>query len=124
MTVDFKRNDQYNCWEGTIRAEVVSMSETVLTNKNGKEFVVGTIRYSNGGKPIERSAICYMSNVAKISVGKEYLCNVTITDDQPDSPIISISPLTNAVRATAQDFGFNVETAKAAQHQGAEEVTQ
>ena len=109
---------------GQIKATVTSLGDTVQTNTNGTEYVVGSITFENNkGKVVERSAICYMKNVEKgIEVGKEYLCNVTITEDRPTEPIISISPLTSAVRANSDDFGFDFDSALVAEGVGAEET--
>lgn len=108
-----------NQFTGQIKAKVVSLGDTFVENSNGTEFVVGSIEFE--GKV--RSAICYKANLDKgINVGTEYLCNVVFTEDRPKEPIISISPITSAVRATATDFGFDFEAALKAQGVGAEEV--
>jgi len=104
---------------GQIKATVVSLGDTLLENSNGTEYVVGSISFE--GKT--RSAICYKANLDKgIKLGTDYLCNVVFTEDRPNEPIISISPLTSAVRATAADFGFDFEQALATAGVGAEEV--
>jgi len=117
-------NSELNQFEGQFKATVTSLGEAVQTNVNGKEYVVGAVKFTNNkGEVVERSAICYMKNLEKgISVGNEYLCNVTITEARPTEPIISISPLTSAVRATASDFDFNFAEALALQGVGVEEV--
>lgn len=105
--------------EGFVNAKVVSMSDTLLTNVNGTEYSVGTIEVE--GKQF--SAMCYAKNLSKVTVGENRLCNVIFTEDQPKTPIILITPLTNGVRATAEDFGFDFEATLAAAGVGAEEVT-
>jgi hypothetical protein len=117
-------NSERNQFEGQFKATVTSLGDTVQTNVNGTEYVVGAVKFiNNKNVVIERSAICYMKNVEKgVTVGNEYLCNVTVTQDRPNEPIISISPLTSAVRATADDFGFDFASALTLAGVGAEEV--
>jgi len=124
MEFNFKFNADQNQMEAQIRAEVISLGDKKQVNKNGTEYVVGAIRFTNAqGKIVERSAIAYMKNVEKgITVGETYLCNITVTADRPSEPIISISPLTSAERATADDFNFDFTVALAAAGVGVEEV--
>lgn len=118
-------NAERNQFEGQFKATVTSLGDTVQTNVNGTEYVVGAVKFTNNkGVVVERSAICYMKNVEKgVTVGNEYICNVTVTSDRPNDPIIAISSLTSAVRATADDFGFDFKEALAEAGVGAEEVT-
>jgi hypothetical protein len=111
-------------FEGQFKATVSSLGDTVQTNVNGTEYVVGAVKFVNAsGIEVERSAVCYMKNVEKgVTVGNEYLCNITVTEDRPKEPIISISSLTSAVRATTDDFNFNFDAALAAEEIGAEEL--
>lgn len=105
---NLKFNPEYGQMEGQFKAKVVSLGNTIMTTSKGKPYVVGTIQFANAdGEQVERSAICYEANKGKIVLGETYLCNIVVTQDRPNEPIISISPLTNAVRATADDFGFD-----------------
>ena len=110
-----------NQFTGQITATLISVSDTLLQNKvTGKEFAVATIQFE--GK--QRSAIVYKANLDKgLTVGTDYLCNVTFTAERPEEPIIAVSPLTNAVRATAQDFGFDFAKELKEAGVGAEEMT-
>lgn len=109
-----------NQFNGQITATLISVSDTLLQNKvTGKEYTVATIQFE--GK--QRSAIVYKANLDKgLTVGTDYLCNVTFTAERPEEPIIAVSPLTNAVRATAQDFGFDFTKAMAEAGVGAEQT--
>lgn len=123
MKNDFKftYNAEYNQHEADIYAKVVSLGEVNQVNKKtGTEYAVGAIEFTNAdGEQKTVSAICYKKNVEKgIKIGGTYLCNVVITDEQPDSPIIKISSLTSNVRATCSDFAF----IPAEVHAGAEQV--
>ena len=117
-------NPERNQFEGQIKAEVISMGDSLKKNVNGTEYVVGAIRFTDAtGKTVERSAICYVKNLDKgVEVGNTYLCNVTITAEKPNEPFISISPLTSAERSSANDFGFDFEAALAEASVGAEEL--
>lgn len=104
---------------GQITAKVISLGDTLLENSNGTEYVVGSIEFD--GKV--RSAICYKANLDKgINPGTEYLCNVTFTAARPQEPIIAISSLTGAVRASADDFDFDFEAVMAEAGVGAEQI--
>lgn len=116
---NLKFDAERNQFTGQITATVISLGDTVKENSNGTKFVVGSIQFE--GKI--RSAICYMANLDKgINIGTDYLCNVTFTSDRPSAPIIAISSLTGAVRASADDFNFDFKAALAEVGVGAEEV--
>ena len=120
MQLENKEFDaQRNQFTGQIKATVVSLGDTLLQNVNNTEYVVGTIQFD--GK--QRSAICYKANLDKgITPGQSYICNVTITADRPNEPIISISSLTSAIRASASDFDFDFAAELVAASVGVEEV--
>lgn len=126
MTQDFnlKYNSERDQFEGQFKAKVTSLGPVNQANSNGTEFAVGSIQMTTAhGELKEVSAICYKKNVEKgIIVGETYVCNVAVTQDRPNEPIISISPLTTAIRATANDFGFVFETELANVGVGAEEL--
>lgn len=105
-------------------ATVVSLGTTTQTNVNGTNYFVGSVSFKDAkGVTQTRSAICYEANAEKgIEVGGEYIINVTATKDRPNEPILSISPLTGAVRASAADFNFDYEKMLATANVGAEEV--
>lgn len=125
-TQDFnlKYNAERGQFEGQFKARVTSLGPVNQVNTNGTEYAVGSVQFTTAhGELKEVSAICYRKNVEKgITVGETYVCNVAVTEARPNEPIISISPLTTAVRATADDFGFDFEAALAQTGVGAEEV--
>ncbi len=124
MDFNLSFNEEQGQFEGQFKAVVTSLGSTVQKNVNGTEYVVGAIKFTNAsGQEVERSAICYMKNLDKgITVGESYLCNVAVTEARPNEPIISISPLTSAVRATSEDFNFDFAAAMAEQGVGAEQI--
>jgi hypothetical protein len=121
---NLKYNAERDQFEGQFKAKVTSLGPVNQENSNGTEYAVGSVQMTTAhGELKEVSAICYKKNVEKgITVGETYICNVAVTKDRPNEPIISISPLTSAVRATADDFGFVFADALAEVGVGAEEV--
>jgi len=116
---NLKFDETRNQFTGQIMAEVISLGDNFQQNVNGTEYVVGSIKFEDK----VRSAICYKANLDKgINVGETYLCNVTFTEDRPNEPIIAISSLTSAVRASADDFNFDFKAALAEVGVGAEET--
>lgn len=124
MNIKLNFDAERNQFVGQMVAKVVSLGDKLLANSNGTEYAVGTIEYKDDkGHLVQRSAICFQANLEKgITIGNEYLCNVTFTADRPNEPIISISPLTSAVRATAEDFGFDFAKAMSEVGVGAEQT--
>ena len=121
---NLKLNPETGSFEGQFQAKVVSLGEVSQKNVNGTEYAVGSIEFPDThGQLVTRSAICYKKNFDKgITVGQTYLCNVTVTSDRPAEPILSISSLTGAVRASADDFGFDFAEASVKADVGAEQV--
>jgi hypothetical protein len=82
--------------------KLLSFGDTVLTNKNGKNFRVGTIEFADANGELQKvSAMCHEGNYNHLSLGtkgmqinKEYLCTATITElDGKPSVIVNISHL-------------------------------
>jgi hypothetical protein len=95
-------NDSNGCARFQFAGKVVSIGATVLTNKNSKNYVVGTIEFVDANGEVQKtSAMCYEGNYgheslkgAGIQPGKEYLCTATITElDGKPSVIVNISHL-------------------------------
>jgi len=108
---------------GEITGTLVSLGTTALQNVNGTRYFVATVTIE--GRQV--SALAFEKNVEKgLVIGTDYLCNVTITKNRPDEPIISVSSLTTAPRANSAmfDFDFNAELAKATSVVGQEEVAE
>ncbi|MCA0151729.1 hypothetical protein [Winogradskyella vincentii] len=85
-------------------AELLKIGEKTLENSNGKEYKIVTLKFNlPSGEEVERSAICYASNYNHgIEQGRQYLCNLSFTEE--GDPQINMSHLTNADRASAEDF--------------------
>ena len=85
-------------------ARLLKIGEKTLENSNGKEYKIVTLKFNlPTGEEVERSAMCYASNYEYgIEEGRDYLCNLSFTEE--GNPQINMSHLTNAERASAEDF--------------------
>ena len=85
-------------------AKLLKIGEKTLENSNGKEYKIVMLKfYLPTGEEVERSAMCYASNYNHgIEEGRNYLCNLSFTEE--GNPQINMSHLTNASRASAEDF--------------------
>ena len=85
-------------------AKLLKIGEKTLENSNGKEYKIVTLKFNlPTGEEVERSAMCYASNYEYgIEEGRDYLCNLSFTEE--GNPQINMSHLTNADRASAEDF--------------------
>ena len=122
---NFKLNPTSGAFEAQFQAKLISLGTTVMTNKNGTEYVVGSIQFPNSdGQLVTRSAICYKANADKgLVIGETYISTAVMTADQPTTPLLLISPLTGAVRATSEDFGdITFEALSVKADVGAEQV--
>lgn len=88
--------------------KLLSISESVLTNINGKKYKVATIEFEDIVGSIKRcTALVYEGNYQHgVTKGETYLCTATPTDQ---GVIVKMSHLVyNGDRATADMFGFDV----------------
>lgn len=90
-------------------AKVVSIGETFIPNSNGTKYVIATIEHPVNGKLL--SGRIYENNLIRdgkvaMEPGNSYLCTAqTYTDPAGALQVdITISHLTNAPRATSNDF--------------------
>jgi hypothetical protein len=86
--------------------KLVSISDTALTNTNGKEYKVATIDFDAvDGSKKRCTALVYAGNYNHgLTVGETYLATATPT---PQGVIVKLSHLTyNGDRATSEMFGF------------------
>ncbi|MEP3836400.1 MAG: hypothetical protein ABJM36_02080 [Algibacter sp.] len=85
-------------------AKLLKIGEKTLENSNGKEYKIVTLKFNlPTGEEVERSAMCYASNYNYgIEEGRDYLCNLSFTEE--GNPQINMSHLTNAERASTDDF--------------------
>lgn len=91
--------------------ELVSMGDTVLTNTNGKNYIVATVKFTDVKQRIQTvSAIVYEGNYAhkdaNFQVGSKYLATAVVTKrDGKPSVIMQMSHLVyNGEVATADMF--------------------
>ena len=97
-------NDVSGESEFLFNATLLKIGKKTLSNSNEKEYKIVTLGFDlPDGEEVERTAICYATNYEYgIEVGKAYLCNLTF--DEEASPQIRMSHLSNANRASANDF--------------------
>ena len=90
--------------EFLFNATLLKIGENTLSNSNEKEYKIVTLKFDlPNGEEVERTAMCYESNYEHgIEVGIAYLCNLSF--DEEGNPQIRMSHLSNADRASANDF--------------------
>lgn len=90
--------------EFLFNATLLKIGENILTNSNGKDYKIVTLGFDlPDGEEVERTAMCYASNYEYgVEVGKGYMCNLSF--DEEGNPQIRMSHLSNADRASANDF--------------------
>ena len=95
--------------EAIFQGKLASVSANAQTNSNGTEFRVGSVILPNGK---ERSCRIYEKNYAYgMEIGKTYRGVVTqYPDNNGELQLdLRLSHLTNAQRATLDDFDFGDE---------------
>jgi hypothetical protein len=87
-------------------AELVTISNQPLTNKNNKEYYPCSIKFvTANGEEVVRRAMMNAGNFAYgVEIGRQYRSTVTIQAD--GSPLITVSHLSGAESATTNDFGL------------------
>lgn len=102
-------NEVTKKWEVQFPATLLSISDSPLTNQNGKNYLVGTVRYKNvKGESKTASAVIYEGNYSKgMEVGETYLC--TANQDDKGNTYLRLSHLMQTERASADDFDFSAE---------------
>jgi hypothetical protein len=85
-------------------AKLLKIGEKTLENTNGKNYKIVTLKFNlPSGEEVERTAMCYQANYDYgVETAKDYLCSLSF--DQEGIPQIKMSHLSNADRATADDF--------------------
>lgn len=93
-------------------AKLLKIGKNELENSNEKLFKIVTLKFNlPDAEEVERTAICYKSNYDYgIEIGKDYLCNLTF--DEKDNPQIRMSHLSNADRASSEDFSGLLQLAR------------
>jgi len=111
---DYKQiqNSETGEAEFLFNATLLKIGKSVLENSNEKLFKVVTLKFNlPDGEEVERTAMCYQSNYQYgIEEGKNYLCSLSF--DENGNPQIRMSHLSNADRATADDFSGLLQVTK------------
>ena len=90
--------------EFLFNATLLKLGEKTLSNSNEKKYKIVTLEFNlPNGEEVERTAMCFASNYKYgVEIGKAYLCNLSF--DEEGNPQIRMSHLSNADRASANDF--------------------
>jgi hypothetical protein len=90
--------------EFLFNATLLKIGEKTLSNSNEKKYKIVTLEFNlPNGEEVERTAMCFASNYEYgVEIGKAYLCNLSF--DEEGEPQIRMSHLSNADRASANDF--------------------
>jgi hypothetical protein len=90
--------------EFLFNATLLKLGEKTLSNSNEKKYKIVTLEFNlPNGEEVERTAMCFASNYEYgVEIGKAYLCNLSF--DEEGEPQIRMSHLSNADRASANDF--------------------
>lgn len=85
-------------------ATLLKIGEKIIKNSNAKKYKIVTLGFQLPNEDeVQRTAICYASNYEYgIEEGKDYLCNLSFNEE--GEPQIRMSHLTNANRASTEDF--------------------
>ena len=102
----FKINETTGLKQANFTAELVSISNQPLANKNGNSYYPCAIKFvTSNGEEVVRRAMMNAGNFAYgVEIGKSYRSTVTIQAD--GSPLLSVSHLSGAESATSEDFGL------------------
>ena len=98
--------------EFLFNSKLLKIGEKVLVNSNNKEFKIVTLKFKlPSGEEAERSGVCYKSNYQYgVEVNKSYLCNLSFDDE--GNPNIRMSHISNAERASRDDFSSLIQVSK------------
>jgi len=102
------KNEQTGVVEKQFGGTLISISDKILKNSNGKEYKVATVEFEDINEKVQRcTALVYEGNYSKgIEEGETYLCTATPTEQ---GVIVKMSHLTyNGDRATPDMFGMDV----------------
>ena len=93
-------------------AKLLKIGEKTLENTNGKNYKIVTLKFNlPSGEEVERTGMIYQKNYDYgVETAKDYLCSLSF--DQEGNPQIKMSHLTNAERASVEDFSGLFQTTK------------
>lgn len=106
-------NEVYH--EAQFTAKLIGVNaENVLENSRKTKYILGSIEFENNkGNTVTSSTMIYLKNWEHgMTVGQSYLTSVRVTPGSDLPPLVITSHLTQAARATADTFGFNVSNVK------------
>ena len=114
---DFKYNSEQKNHFAPFMGKLITVGDKEFENPNGTKYFLGTVEYENAkGETVQNSTMIYANNLKYgMKEGETYRCTVIITDGidpktgKPYLPLLTMSHLTGATRATLNDFGFYVE---------------
>ena len=106
------QNPETGKTEFKFNAKLLKIGEAVMSNVNDKPFKVVTLKFDlPTGEEVERTGICYGSNYDYgIEIGKDYLTNLSFNEE--GAPQLRMSHLTNADRASTDDFAGLLQVTK------------
>jgi len=114
----FKFEEQENPNTGVIErvasftGKLISIAKEALKNSNGKEYYPASVQLDTANGLQTKSCMIYKKNFDYgMEVGASYRGRITLTPDADGkiTPIITLSHLSNADRATLADFGLDAE---------------
>lgn len=114
---NFVTNEVTGNKEASFSGKLVSVGETVLESKNENKtpYRVGTIEFEDAqGNTKQRSCMIWESNYKYgMQVGNSYLCKAVIVNgDEGPGVLLYASHLTQASRASLEDFGVEATQAQ------------
>jgi hypothetical protein len=121
--VMFKFEEQENPSTGAIErvasftGKLISVAKEALPNSNGKLYYPASVQFETANGLQTKSCMIHKRNFDYgMEVGASYLGKVTLAPDANGkiSPIITLSHLSNADRATLADFGLDAEVTASA----------
>ena len=114
----YKFEEQENPNTGVIErvasftGKLISIAKEALKNSNGKEYYPASVQLDTANGLQTKSCMIYKKNFDYgMEVGASYRGRITLTPDADGkiTPIITLSHLSNADRATLADFGLDAE---------------
>ena len=98
-------NEQTGATEYLFNATLTNVGETTLSNSNGKDYKIVSLKFNlpNDGIEVERTAMCFAGSLKYgVEVGNAYLTNLAF--DAQGAPQLKMSHLSSSNRATVSDF--------------------
>ena len=119
----FKFEEQENPKTGIIErvasftGKLVSIAKDAMKNSNGTEYFPASVQLETANGLQTKSCMIYKKNFDHgMEIGASYRGRITLAPDDNGviSPIVTLSHLSNADRATLADFGLDAEVTASA----------